>query len=55
MLECSALPALQGILERAESQAGRVVANELMAVVEDGGYGALDQLGRKRLRELCAP
>ena len=54
VLEFSALPALQGLLERAEQQAGRVVANELMAVLEEGGYGASDELGRQRLQALCA-
>lgn len=51
--ELSSLPALQGLMERMESQAGRVVANELMAVAEEGGYGALDEMGRTRLRSLC--
>ena len=51
--ELTSLPALQGLLERMESQAGRVVANELMAVVEQGGYGAMDDMGRNRLRSLC--
>ena len=51
--ELTSLPALQGLLERMESQAGRVVANELLAVVEEGGYGALDDMGRGRLRQLC--
>ena len=32
--EMTSLPALQGLLERMESMAGRVVANELMALVE---------------------
>ena len=51
--ELSSLPALQGLMERMESQAARVVANELMAVAEGGGYGALDEMGRTRLRSLC--
>ena len=55
--ELTSLPALQGLLERMESQAGRVVANEIKAFVEDsdggGGYGALDNLGRSKLRKLC--
>ena len=55
--ELTSLPALQGLLERMESQAGRVVANEIKAFVEDsdggGGYGALDNLGRTKLRKLC--
>ena len=51
--EITSLPALQGLLERMESQAGRVVANELMAIAEEGGYGALDEIGRNKLRQLC--
>ena len=39
--ELTSLPALQGVLVRMESQAGRVVANELTAIVEEGGCGAL--------------
>jgi hypothetical protein len=37
--EMTSLPALQGMLERMESMAGRIVANELMAVAETDGYG----------------
>ena len=55
--ELTSLPALQGLLQRMESQAGRVVANEIKAYVQEseggGGYGALDNLGRARLRKLC--
>ena len=40
-------------LERMESMAGRIVANELMAVAEKDGYGALDEIGRERLRKIC--
>ena len=43
--ELTSLPALQGLLERMESLAGRVVANELQAISEENGYGALDDLG----------
>ena len=50
--ELTSLPALQGLLERMESQAGRVVANELMAVVEEGGYGAEDEIGRRKMLSL---
>ena len=38
--EFTSLPALQGMLEKMESMAGRIVANELMAVAETGGYGS---------------
>ena len=41
------------MLERMESMAGRIVANELMAVAETDGYGALDEIGRERLRKIC--
>ena len=41
------------MLERMESMAGRIVANELMAVADTDGYGALDELGRERLRKIC--
>ena len=44
--EMTSLPALQGMLERMESLAGRIVANELMAVTETDGYGAMDEVGR---------
>ena len=46
--EVTSLPALQGMLERMESMAGRIVANELMAVAESDGYGAQDEFGRKK-------
>ena len=36
-----------------ERQAGRVVANEVKAMLTEGGYGALDELGRKRLLQMC--
>ncbi|CAK0841403.1 unnamed protein product, partial [Prorocentrum cordatum] len=55
--ELTSLPALQGMLERMESQAGRVVANELMSRLEDQGGDdralQLDEIGRCRLRDLC--
>ena len=51
--EMTSLPTLQGLLERMESMAGRIVANELMAVAETEGYGALDDIGRERLRKIC--
>jgi hypothetical protein len=51
--EMTSLPALQGMLERMESMAGRIVANEVMAVAETDGYGALDEVGRDRLRKIC--
>ena len=51
--ELSKLPALQGLLEQMEAQAARVVRNELGALVADSGYGALDELGRERLRQIC--
>ena len=51
--EMTSLPALQDLLERLESMAGRIVANELMAVAKTDGYGALDDVGRERLRRIC--
>ena len=50
--EMTSLPALQGLLEKMESLAGRVVANEVMAFVESGEYGAQDELGRAKLKRL---
>ena len=54
--ELTSLPALQGMLERMESQAGRVVANELMSRLEDQTGEAkplqMDEIGRQRLRDL---
>ena len=49
--EMTSLPALERLLERMESQAGRVVANELMARVEESG--ATDEVGRNRLVAAC--
>ena len=51
--ELSKLPALQALLEKMEAQAARVVRNELGALVADSGYGALDELGRERLHQIC--
>ena len=51
--EITSLSALQGMLERMESMAGRIVANELMAVAEKDGYRALDEIGREKLRKIC--
>ena len=42
--ELSTLPSLQRLLERMETQAGRVVANETYSVVEKGGFSALDEV-----------
>ena len=43
----------QGLLERMESQAGRVIATELSAILSEGGCQRLDEVGRERLRILC--
>ena len=51
--ELSKLPALQGLLEKMEQQAARVVANEVQALVSEGGYGALDEVGREKLKQIC--
>jgi hypothetical protein len=41
------------MLERMESQAGRIVANELAAVIEGSDAELLDDIGRARLRNIC--
>ena len=46
----TSLPALQGLLERMESQAGRVVARELAAALDDSEDIPIDEVGRERLR-----
>jgi hypothetical protein len=51
--EISSLTALQRVSERMESQAGRLVSSELLAVLDDRSYGGLDELVRERLRSLC--
>ena len=51
--EMSVLPTIQRLLERMESQAGRVAVNELNSVLSDGGTGPQDRLGRKRLKDIC--
>ena len=51
--EVSSLPSLQRLLERMETQAGRIMANEAYSVVEKGGFTALDELGRNRLLAIC--
>ena len=51
--EMTSLPALQGLLERMESQAGRVVASELAAVLDERSDVPIDEVGRERLRSLC--
>ena len=51
--EDSTLPTLQRLLEKMETQAGRVLANETYCAVEQGGFRALDRVGRERLREVC--
>ena len=51
--DISSLPALEGLLERMESQAGRLVTNELLAAVGESSYCPLDEHGRDRLRLLC--
>jgi len=52
-MEMSKIPALQGLLERLENQAGRVVANEIHARTESEEDGAQDGVGRQRLQLLC--
>ena len=51
--EVSTLPTLQRLLEKMETQAGRIVANETYCIVEQGGFTALDDVGRERLLNVC--
>ena len=51
--EITSLPALQGLLERMESQAGRVVANELATIIDGAANARIDEVGRCKLRKLC--
>ena len=51
--EITSIPALQGLLERMESQAGRVVANELSTVIDGESNTRMDEVGRYRLKRLC--
>ena len=51
--EVSTLPTLQRLLEKMETQAGRILANETYSMVEKGGFKALDDVGRERLRQVC--
>ena len=51
--EVSTLPRLQRLLENMDAQAGRVVANETYCQVEEGGFAALDDVGRERLLNVC--
>ena len=50
--EMTVMPSMQRLLERMESQAGRVVANELLAMAAENVYGAEDELGRSRFGTL---
>ena len=51
--ELSSLPSLQRLVERMESQKGRVLHNEAASRAEEGGYTAEDEVGRQRLLSLC--
>ena len=51
--QISSLLALDALLEQMERQERRVVANEVKAMLTEGGYGALDELGRKKLLKIC--
>ena len=50
--QMTSLPSLQRMLDRMESQAGRVAANELLAAVGNAGSGDIDELGRSRLAKI---
>ena len=41
------------MLELMESLGGRILSNELMALAGTDGYGALDEINRKRLQDTC--
>ena len=55
--ELTSIPAAQGMIERMTTQAGRVVANELMTRLEgkagEDGKLLLDDIGRQSLQKLC--
>ena len=51
--EVTSILALQGPLERMESLAGRVMANELSIIIEGASNARLDDVGRCRLKRLC--
>ena len=52
--EVSQLPQLQRLLENMDAQAGRIVANETYCMVEEGGFEALDEVGRERLLNILS-
>ena len=49
--EVSTLPQLQRLLENMDAQAGRVVPNETYCQVEEGGFAALEDVGRVRFAQ----
>ena len=53
VVELSKLPALQSALQKAETQAGKVLANELSALASGASAEILDEAGRAQLLELC--
>ena len=55
VLRMSSLPALQGILSKAEKLAGRIVANEIAASLSGQDSTGGDRVGRERLIKLCEP
>ena len=53
VLAATSIPALTCILEKAEKQAGRIVANEIAASVDGRSAVGEDVCGRQQLRKLC--
>ena len=53
VLRMSSLPALQGILSKAEKLAGRIVANEIAASLSGQDSTGGDRVGREKLIKIC--
>ena len=51
--DISSLPALEFLLDKIETTAGRVIANELLAIVDTSDYGAEDDIGREKVAQIC--
>ncbi len=51
--DIASLPALESLLHKIETSAGRVIANELFAIVGKNDYGAKDDIGREKIAQLC--
>ena len=53
VLRMSSLPALQGILSKAEKLAGRIVSNEIVASLSGQDSTGGDRHGREQLIKMC--